>query len=293
MAEPLQSAQLVRAAQVARDADVRESANGVSFATFGETGVTAVDLDHMLGAVPTSITAALKANTYFFVPLALREPDSIGSPRNQKSTEALVAPAYTASLGESAICHRNVELGAGHRGVFISTGLMGDRFALSFEFFINVAHALVDTAGIPAEFAELAWQQALANVKGETSFDAWEARHLALGRHPNPPQVETAQPKSRRDRIAARPYTATLHAAAAESTKIDEKEKGIFLETAFADAVAVYLLSLALDFEYSELREREYPLLAPGALAARLKLVASLFPANAGYEFSVRYRRRA
>jgi hypothetical protein len=55
----------------------------------------------------------------------------------------------------------------------------------------------------------------------------------------------------------------------------------------------MYLLSLALDFDYSELREREYPLLAPAALAARLRLVAELFPPNPGYEFVVRYRRRA
>jgi len=52
-------------------------------------------------------------------------------------------------------------------------------------------------------------------------------------------------------------------------------------------------LSLALDFDYSELREREYPLLAPAALSARLRTVAELFPPNPGYEFAVRYRRRA
>jgi hypothetical protein len=74
---------------------------------------------------------------------------------------------------------------------------------------------------------------------------------------------------------------------------VDEKERGMYLESAFSDAVAIYLLSLALDFDYSELREREYPLLAPAALAARLKLVAELFPPNPAYEFSVKYRRRA
>ncbi len=74
---------------------------------------------------------------------------------------------------------------------------------------------------------------------------------------------------------------------------IDEKERGAYVASAFSDAVAMYLLSLALDFDYSELREREYPLLAPAALAARLRLVAELFPPNAGYEFAVRYRRRA
>ena len=66
-----------------------------------------------------------------------------------------------------------------------------------------------------------------------------------------------------------------------------------FLEAAFSDAVAIYQLSLAVDFDYSELREREYPLLAPQALADRLRLVARLFPPNPSYEFAIRYRRRA
>src|ERR1700722_15753728 len=78
MAETLQTGvarapQLVRAAQVAREAEVRQSANGVRFATYGETGVAAPDLDRMLEAVPAAIVTALKANTYYFVPLALRE----------------------------------------------------------------------------------------------------------------------------------------------------------------------------------------------------------------------------
>ncbi len=173
MAETQQSATLVRAQQVAREADVRQSANGVQFATFGETGVATVDLDRMLEAVPVGITAALKANTYFFVPLALREPDTVGSSRNQKTSgeSAMVAPAYTDDLGEAAICHRNVELGSGHRGVFISTRLMSDRFALSFEFFINVAHALVDEAGVPVTLVrvqgmihDFGWLNPIAHV---------------------------------------------------------------------------------------------------------------------------------
>ena len=75
--------------------------------------------------------------------------------------------------------------------------------------------------------------------------------------------------------------------------RIDEKAKTDYLEAAFSDAVAIYMLSLAVDFDYSELREREYPLLAPQALAERLRMVANLFPANAEYEFAIRYRRRA
>ena len=111
----------------------------------------------------------------------------------------MVASAYTDEFSDAAICHRNVELGHGQRGVFISTRLMGDRFALSFEFFINVAHAFVDQAGRPAAFADLVWQQALGNVRGETSMDAWESRNLAFGRPANaqpdptpPPPAATA-----------------------------------------------------------------------------------------------------
>ncbi|HTV07636.1 MAG TPA: hypothetical protein VMD97_01165 [Candidatus Aquilonibacter sp.] len=290
---------LVRAAQVAREAEVRQSANGLRFATFGETGVPAPDLDRMLEAVPAAIGAALGANTYYFVPLALREsvesadgePEGFARKASQSPEQAMVARAWTDELGESAICHRNVELGSGHRGVFISTRLMSDRFALSFEFFINVAHAFVDAAGVPESFAEMVWQQALDGVRGETSLDAWESRNLAFGREPNAQPEET---RARRSFTAkARPFAASQAQQVSGAQAVDEKERGLYLEAAFSDAVAIYLLSLALDFDYSELREREYPLLAPAALAARLKMVAEMFPPNPGYQFSVRYRRRA
>ena len=313
---------LVRASQVAREAEVRRSPNGVRFATYGETGVPGPDLDRMLQAVPASIAGALKTNTYYFVPLALREPEgnepednkaptrrANGSSR-QESDQAMVAPAWTEDLGEAAICHRNVELdrelGSGHRGVFISTRLMGDRFALSFEFFINVAHAFAEEAGVPPAFAELAWRQAQNQVRGETSLDAWESRHLALGQ---PMAAEAPVPVSAGARRGRGPMTVLTNrsfgsgaamgaalenlSAAAAPAVADEKEREAFLESAFADALAIYLLSLALDVDYSELRDRDYPLLAPGALAERLRLVAALYPANTGYEFAVRYRRRA
>jgi hypothetical protein len=291
MAETLQTG-LVLATQVARETEVRRSSNGVNFATFGETGVTEVDLDRMLEAVPEAIVASLKANTYYFVPLALRErPETLDLKKKTNPEQTIVADAYTDEFSDAAICHRNVELGSGHRGVFISTRLMGDRFALSFEFFINVAHAFVDQAGVPDAFAKLAWQQALDNVRGETSMDAWESRNLALGRNPNA-DSEMAQPTSRRNRVSNRAF-ATTSEAPAKPQAIDEKERGFFVESSFSDAVAIYLLSLALDFDYTELREREYPLLAPAALATRLRLIAELFPPNPGYEFAVRYRRRA
>lgn len=310
MAEGLQGVQtgaarreeLVRAAQVAREAEVRQSPNGVRFATFGETGVPAPDLDRMLEAVPPDVSSALGANTYYFVPLALREStepvqadefEGFARKVSQSPEQALVARAWSDELGESAICHRNVELGSGHRGVFISTRLMGDRFALSFEFFINVAHAFVDAAGVPEKFTELVWQQAVDAVRGETSLDAWESRNLAFGREPNA-QTEESKRRNQSYTAKARPFSPGQTVSSAEAQPVvNEKERALYLESSFSDALAIYLLSLALDFDYSELREREYPLLAPAPLAARLKMIAEMFPPNPGYQFSIRYRRRA
>jgi hypothetical protein len=256
MAEGVQS-DLVQAAQVIHEAEVRHAANGVRYASFGDNHLDGRDLERMVQAVPLAIAGALTRKTYYFVPLALSD---------RRGTEAtLVAPAYTAELGDQAICHRNVTHD-GTEGVFISTRLLGDRFALAFEFFINVGHAFVDAIGVPEAFDQLVWSQALADVRGETSLDAWESRNLALA--------------GKTERIDGKPA-------------IDEKARNSFLESAFSDSVAIYQLSLSVDFDYSELREREYPLLAPQALADRLRLVARLFPPNPTYEFAIRYRRRA
>ncbi|HEY1742190.1 MAG TPA: hypothetical protein VGG18_03420, partial [Granulicella sp.] len=98
MAETLQSGtartpQLIRAAQVARETEVRQSANGVAFATYGETGVDALDLDRMLETVPAAIVTSLKSNTYYFVPLALREnPEASESPEIDASPETGESP---------------------------------------------------------------------------------------------------------------------------------------------------------------------------------------------------------
>ncbi|WP_348267668.1 hypothetical protein P8936_00135 [Edaphobacter paludis] len=258
MAENVQDG-LIQAAQVARETEVRKAANGVNYAAFGENSLEGKDLDHMVQAVPLAIAHALNRKTYYFVPLALSE--------SRGSEATLIAAAYTPELGDQATCHRNLTLD-GTEAVFISTRLLGDRFALAFEFFINVGHAFVDVAGVPEEFNTLVWAQALADVRGETSQDAWESRNLAVGGGANSGKIDS-------------------------KPVIDEKAKSSFLESAFSDAVAIYQLSLSVDFDYSELREREYPLLAPQALAERLRLVARLFPPNSGYEFSIRYRRRA
>lgn len=274
MAESIQSG-LMQASQVAREAAVSRAANGVGFAAFGETGMDDTDMVRMVQTVPSAVGAALGRKTYYFVPLALavgRGSETSG--HRSGNEETMISPVYSAELAEVAICHRNVALGGnaavgeeGRDGVFISTRLLGDRFSLAFELFINVGHAFVDEAGVPESFSELVWNQAVADVRGETSLDAWESRAQAVG---------GGQPAERDGR-----------------TRIDEKAKTDYLEAAFSDAIAIYMLSLAVDFDYSELREREYPLLAPQALAERLRLVARLFPPNAGYEFAIRYRRRA
>jgi hypothetical protein len=256
MAEGVQN-DLVQAAHVIHEATVRHAANGIRYASFGDNNLEDKDLARMVQAVPLAIAGALARKTYYFVPLALSD--------RRGSETTLIAPAYTPEFGDQAICHRNVTHD-GTEGVFISTRLLGDRFALAFEFFINIGHAFVDVIGVPETFEQLVWKQALADVRGETSQDAWESRNLSLA--------------SKTDKIDGKPI-------------IDEKAKSSFLESAFSDAVAIYQLSLSVDFDYSELREREYPLLAPQALADRLRLVAKLFPPNPSYEFAIRYRRRA
>ena len=254
--------------QVAREAVARRSPNGLAFASFGDHRVDPRELERLVQAVPASIAQALDRSAYFFVPLAIsRSRLGAGSartgPHRGEDEETLVAPLFTSELGEQATCHRNVLLGETD-AVFISARLLSDRFALSFEFFINVGHGFVEVAGVPDSFTELLSAQAEADVRGETSQDAWENRARAR-----------------------------QGGGSTESGRVDEKARSAFFEAAFADALAIYLLSLAVDFDYSELREREYPLLAPQALAERLRLVAKLFPPNEGYEFAIKYRRRA
>jgi hypothetical protein len=171
--------------------------------------------------------------------------------------QTVIADRYDVALSDNAVCHRNLELG-GSQCVFISTRLMDDKFSIAFEFFINVGHAFVERAGVSKDFADLVWKQASSSVRGETSLDAWESRKLAAG-----------------------------HGADTE------KHKNEYLAAAFSDAISIYLLSLFLDVDYQDLRERDYPLLAPAALAERLRKIAELFPVNPGFEFQVFYRRRS
>jgi hypothetical protein len=267
---------LVPAREVVRTTALATAANGLRYASFGSIEVSAEALRHVVEAVPPTLAAALVRRAYYFVPLAISETD-----------ETEIAPGFTLDLGDRATCHRNVTAD-GVECTFISARLMQDRFALAFEFFINIGHQLVDAVGVPKRFADLAWAQAKGDVRGETSQDAWEARRKAsemgLITHLAASSAEGSAEPGRSGLDGAEPGRAEVRA--------EDRARTEFFEAAFADTLAIYMLSLAMDLDYADLREREYPLLAAPALADRLRLAAELFPPAGGYEFSIRYRRR-
>jgi len=242
-----QAAQAITRApsEVVRESPVSQAANGICYAVSGEMNISTADLERLVSAVPGAIAGALDRKAYYFVPLTVNNGD-----------ETVIADRYDVTLSDSAVCHRNLELG-GSQCVFISTRLMDDKFSIAFEFYINVGHAFVERAGVSRDFAELVWKQADSGIRGETSLDAWEARKLATGHSPDA-----------------------------------EKHKNEYLAAAFSDSISIYLLSLFLDVDYQDLRERDYPLLAPAALADRLRKINELFPVNAGFDFNIYYRRR-
>jgi hypothetical protein len=170
--------------------------------------------------------------------------------------ETVIADRYDVALSDNAVCHRNFELGDS-QCVFISTRLMDDKFSVAFEFYINVGHAVVERAGVSQAFSDLVWRQVQSKARGETSLDAWESRKLATEPGPD-----------------------------------TEKYKNEYFSASFSDAISIYLLSLFIDVDYYDLRERDYPLLAPTQMAERLKKVAELFPANPGFEFTIHYKKK-
>ena len=277
------------AMEVARLVSMVQASNGIHYGSFGDTQLAAADLQRMVEAVPPSIAAALHRKRYYFVPLTLGE--SFASEINDPAffeidpSKLMIAADFSTELSDMAICHRNAKVD-GADCIFISTRLMQDRFALSFEFYINAGHHFVDAVGVPESFMQLVWSQAEANVRGETSQDAWEQRLKALGSN----AMQSVAPETKRRRPKFRTAKPGPEAAI-EHRAVDEKARMQYLEAAFSDAVAIYLLSLTVDFDYSELREREYPLLAAPALAERLRHVAKLFPPSAAHEFSIHYRR--
>src|SRR5437868_4802319 len=127
--------------------------------------------------------------------------------------DTLIAARYDVGLSDRAICHRNVTLGDA-QCVFISTRLMDDKFSVAFEFYINVGHAFVERAGVSQAFADVAWRQAQEKVRGESSMDAHEFRKAATASGPDA-----------------------------------ERARNDFFAAAFADAVAIYMLSLYIDVD--------------------------------------------
>jgi hypothetical protein len=266
------------ATELARLLHPQTSVGGVRYASLGQNTLNAEELAGIVDAVPAALACALQQKVYVFVPLVLLEGDEDGS-------DPWIALDFDEQSSDAAVCHRNITL-SGIEYVFISTALMQDRFAVSFELYINLARQFVEVAGVPAEFMDLVWQQALSGVRGETSHDAWEDRARALG------QPLTGTSGESRRQAGSRRMRNPASSSVAPVREIDEQARSHYLHAAFSDAIAIYLLSLTVDFEYAELREREYPLLAAPALAERLRAVAALFPPNAGQEFSIRYRRR-
>ncbi|HMC32608.1 MAG TPA: hypothetical protein VKL99_17350 [Candidatus Angelobacter sp.] len=242
------NAQLRSAQEIIRDARVSQASNGICYTTSGDIMLPSDDLERIVGAVPRSIAAALDRKAFYFVPLTMGDED-----------KTFIIERFEGPPPEGALCHRNIDSGNA-QCVFISTRLLEERFAIAFEFYINVGHAFVEKAGISPEFADVTWSQVTSNVRGETSLDAYEFR-------------KQAQPFG--------------------TGRVDEKAKSDYLAATFSDTIAIYMLSLCLDVDYYELREREYPLLAPSALAERLKKIAELFPPNPGFQFNIFYKRRS
>jgi hypothetical protein len=232
-------------AEVVRQTPVSQGPNGICYAIMGNTTIPGGEVERMVAAVPNAVASALSRKAYYFVPLTVGQGD-----------DTVIADRYDVALSDQAVCHRNLNLGDS-QCVFISSRLMDDKFSLAFEFYINVAHAFVERAGVPGDFADLVWRQVQERQRGETGLDAWEFRK-----------------------------------AASSSVGDIERAKNEYFAATFADAIAIYMLSTFTDVDYHDLREREYPLLAPNALAERLRKVADLFPPNAGFEFNIFYRRR-
>src|SRR5512146_1194970 len=143
-------------ADVIRMAPVTQAPNGILFASMGEITLAQADLERMVAAVPRSIAAALERKAYYFVPLTVNQDD-----------QTVIAARYDVALSDHAVCHRNLDLGSA-QCVFISTRLMDDKFSAAFEFYINVAHAFVEAAGVALGFSDLVGKQLEDRVRGET-----------------------------------------------------------------------------------------------------------------------------
>ncbi len=100
--------ELWNAEKVATQAEAATAPNGIRYGAWGETRISDVDLERLVGAVPATLAPALSRRTYFFVPLAISD-----------TAETVIAPTYTVDLGDRAVCHRNCTFGA-MEAVFLS-----------------------------------------------------------------------------------------------------------------------------------------------------------------------------
>jgi hypothetical protein len=89
-------------ADVVRMTPVSQAANGVCYATAGESSIGSFDLERMIAAVPAKIASALKRKAYYFVPLTVSQGEEI-----------LIADRYDVALSDNAVCHRNLKAGRG------------------------------------------------------------------------------------------------------------------------------------------------------------------------------------
>ena len=126
-------------AEVVRQYAVSQAPNGVCYAVMSNTTIPTTDVERMVATVPQPVASSLTRKAYYFVPLTIgQEGKTLSSP----------IAASDVALSDQAVCHRNLNLGDSQY-VFISSRLMDDKFSLAFEFFINVAHAFVERAGVP------------------------------------------------------------------------------------------------------------------------------------------------
>src|ERR1035437_9436719 len=128
--------ELWHAEKVATQVTVLQAGNGIHYAAWGETRISETDIERLVSAVPAALSAALEHRAYYFVPLAIADTGDI-----------MIAPSYTVDLGDRAIFPRSAVVGP-PEAVFLPPRFVEARFALAFEFFINVPHNFVKPAGV-------------------------------------------------------------------------------------------------------------------------------------------------
>ncbi len=71
---------------------MQRAPNGVRYAAYGDTAITAPDLARMVQAVPVTIAGALARKAYYFVPLAMSSPTRRSTSRVRIETTSTPRP---------------------------------------------------------------------------------------------------------------------------------------------------------------------------------------------------------